>query len=68
MNTEPEAYLRRVVTEIKAARAADAGDAAAIAEALNAKGVTSRKGRPWTAATVKKFLASPGARRHGLEP
>jgi hypothetical protein len=34
----------------------------AIAEHFNAKGVTTRKGRRWTGATVVKFLGSPGAK------
>jgi hypothetical protein len=36
----------------------------AIADHFNAKGVTTRKGRPWTGATVAKFLSSPGAKRY----
>ena len=34
------------------------------ADHFNAKGVTTRKGRPWTGATVAKFLSSPGAKRY----
>ncbi|MEE8279416.1 MAG: recombinase-like helix-turn-helix domain-containing protein [Alphaproteobacteria bacterium] len=60
------AFMRRVVAEIEDARASGANDPGAIADALNARGFTTRKGRAWTAATVKKFLDSPGAKRLGL--
>ena len=63
---EVETYIRRAATEIASARAAGAADPAAIAEALNRRGFTTRKGRPWTEATVRKFLSSPGAQRLGL--
>ncbi|MCH9020336.1 MAG: methyltransferase domain-containing protein [Proteobacteria bacterium] len=36
----------------------------AIADHFNATGVTTRKGRRWTGATVAKFLSSPGAKRY----
>ncbi len=36
----------------------------AIAEHFNAKGLTTRKGRRWTGATMAKFLSSPGAKRY----
>ena len=36
----------------------------AIAEHFNAKGLTTRKGRRWTGATVAKFLSSAGAKRY----
>ena len=61
----PEAFIRRVVAEIDKARAAGADDPQTIAEALNARGFTTRKGRLWSAATVAKFLSSPGAKRYG---
>ncbi len=35
-----------------------------IAEHFNAIGLTTRKGRGWTCATVAKFLSSPGAKRY----
>lgn len=59
-----EAFVRRIVAEIEAVEAAGAPSPADIAEALNARGVTTRKGRGWTAATVRKFLSSPGAERY----
>jgi phosphoglycolate phosphatase-like HAD superfamily hydrolase len=58
-----EAFVGDLVAEIAAAEAAGITNAAAIAAHLNAVGLTTRKGRGWTAATVAKFLASPGARR-----
>jgi hypothetical protein len=59
-----EGFVRRLVAEVEDARAAGANTAQDVAAALNARGVTSRNGRTWTAATVAKFLASPGARRY----
>ncbi|MCH8213934.1 MAG: hypothetical protein IIC54_07665, partial [Proteobacteria bacterium] len=47
-----EAFMRRVVAEIEDARAAGASDPGRIAESLNARGFTTRKGRAWTAETV----------------
>lgn len=64
---EIEAFIRRIVAEILAAERAGVADPDAIADWLNAKGVTTRKGRGWTAATVRKFLSSPGARRFRAE-
>ncbi len=61
-----EVFMRRVVAEIEDARAAGASDPGRIAESLNARGFTTRKGRAWTAETVGKFLKSPGAKRFGL--
>lgn len=61
-------FIGRLVAEIEDVRRTGAADARAIAEALNARRVTSRKGRPWSAATVARFMESPGARRHGLAP
>lgn len=54
-----EAFVRRLVAEVEAGTTAPQ----AIAEHFNAKGVTTRKGRHWTGATVVKFLGSPGAKR-----
>lgn len=61
---EIEAFVRRIVSEIEAVEAAGATGAQAIADHLNAKGVTSRKGRHWTALTIAKFLSSPGAKHY----
>ena len=44
--------------------AAGTTEVQAIADHLNAKGVTSRRGRHWTGATVAKFLSSRGAKRY----
>jgi hypothetical protein len=63
---ESERYVGEVLAAIAAARAAGAGTDAEIAGALDARGITSRKGRRWTATAVAKFLASPGARRRGV--
>jgi hypothetical protein len=59
-----EAFLRRLVVAIEAAEAAGITTPDAIAERLNARGITTRKGRRWTAATAAKFLNSAGARRY----
>ena len=61
---EIEAFVRRIVREIEVVEAAGATGAQAIADHLNAKGVTSRRGRHWTGATVAKFLSSRGAERY----
>ncbi len=58
-----EAFVRQLVAEVEAAEAAGMTAPQAIAEHFNAKGVTTRKGRLWTGATVVKFLGSPGAKR-----
>ncbi len=58
-----EAFVRQLVAEVEAAEAAGSTAPQAIAEHFNAKGVTTRKGRRWTGATVVKFLGSPGAKR-----
>ncbi len=62
---ESERYIASVLAAIRAARAAGAATDTEIAAALDAKGLTSRKGRSWTADAVAKFLASPAARRRG---
>ena len=54
-----DVFVRRVLAEIEAALAAGAIDAESIADALNARGSTSRAGRQWTAATINKLLSSP---------
>ncbi len=59
-----EAFLRRLVVEVEAAEAAGMTAPQAIADHFNAKGVTTRKGRRWSGATVAKFLSSPGAKRY----
>ncbi len=60
---EIEAFLRQLVVEVEAAEAAGMTAPQAIADHFNAKGVTTRKGRRWSGATVAKFLSSPGAKR-----
>ena len=61
---EIEAFVQHLVVEIEAAEAAGMTAPQAIADHFNAKGVTTRKGRRWTGATVAKFLGSPGAKRY----
>ena len=61
---EIEAFMRHLIVEIEAAEAAGMTAPQDIADLFNAKGVTTRKGRRWTGATVAKFLSSPGARRY----
>ena len=60
-----EAFVRSIVVAIAAAREEGTATHEEIAEALNRRGLTSRKGRAWTGVMVAKFLASPGARRLG---
>ena len=59
-----EAFVRRFVVEVESAEAAGMTAPQAIADHLNTKGVTTRKGRRWTGVTVAKFLGSPGAKRY----
>ena len=59
-----EEFVRHIVAEIEAAEAAGMRAPEAIADHFNAKGLTTRKGRRWTSATVAKFLSSPGAKRY----
>ena len=61
---EIEAFVRHLVVEFEAAEAAGMTAPQAIADHFNGKGVTTRKGRRWTGATVAKFLSSPGAKRY----
>ncbi len=61
---EIEAFVRHVVVEVEAAEAAGMTAPQAIADHFNAKGITTRKGRRWTSATMAKFLGSPGAKRY----
>ena len=61
---EIEAFVRHLVGEVEAAEAAGMTAPQAIADHFNAKGVTTRKGRRWTGATVAKFLGSSGAKRY----
>ena len=61
---EIEAFVRHIVVEVEAAEVAGMTVPHAIAEHLNAKGITTRKGRRWTGATVAKFLSSQGAKRY----
>lgn len=62
--TEIEAFVRDIVARIEAAEAQGIASPAAIADHFNETGLTTRKGRGWTAETVRKFLASPGAKRY----
>ena len=64
---EIEAFVRHLVVEVEAARAAGMTAPQAIADHFNAKGVTTRKGRRWSGASVAKFLSSPGARRYSSD-
>jgi SAM-dependent methyltransferase len=61
---EIEAFVRRLVVAIEAVEASGITTPQAIAEELNAGGVTTRKGRLFTSAIVAKFLNSPGAKRY----
>lgn len=60
---EIEAFVRAIVREVEAAEAEGVTTPEALADRFNAKGLTTRKGRRWNAATMRKFLASPGAQR-----
>ncbi len=61
---EIEAFVRHLVVEVEAAEAAGMTAPQAIADHFNANGVTTRKGRRWTGATVAKVLSSRGAKRY----
>ena len=61
---EIEDFVRNIVAEIEAVEATGVDGDKAIADHLNAMGVTTRKGRAWTGDTVAKFLSSPGAKRY----
>ena len=61
---EIEAFVRHLVVEVEAAETTGMTAPQAIADHFNTKGVTTRKGRRWTSATVAKFLSSPGAKRY----
>ncbi len=61
---EIEAFVRGLVAEVEAAEAAGMTAPQAIAEHFNAQGITTRKGRRWTGASLAKFLGSPGAKRY----
>ena len=61
---EIEAFVRDIVVEVGAAKATGMTMPLAIAEYLNAKGITTRKGRRWTGATMAKFLSRQGATRY----
>ncbi len=62
-----EAFVRHLVGEMAAAEAAGITAPQAIAEHLNARGITTRKGRRWTGTIVAKFLRSKGAERYRSE-
>ena len=53
-NAEHEAFVRRVLAEVSALRDMGSSDYAALAVILNARGMMSRRGRPWTAVTLEK--------------
>ncbi len=57
-----EAFVRHLVVEVEAAEAAGMTTPQALDDHFNGKGVTTRKGRRWTGATVAKFLSSPGVK------
>jgi hypothetical protein len=59
---EIETFVRHLIVEVEAAEAAGMTAPQAIADHFNAKGVTARKGRRWTGATVAKFLGRPRAK------
>ena len=61
---EIEAFVRGLVAEVEAAEAVGMTSPQAIAEHFNAQGITTRKGRRWTGASLAKFLGSPGAKRY----
>ena len=61
---EIEAFVRGLVVEVEAAEAARMTVPQAIAEHFNAQGITTRKGRRWSGASLAKFLGSPGAKRY----
>ncbi len=61
---EIEAFVRGLVAEVEAAEAAGIIAPQDIADYFNAQGITTRKGRRWSGATVAKFLSSPGAKRY----
>lgn len=63
-NNEIEAFVRGIVARIEAAEASGITTPEALAAHFNATGLTTRKGRGWTAATVRKFLSSPAATRY----
>ena len=56
--------MRHIVAEVEAAEAAGMRTPQAIADHFNTMGITTRKGRRWSRATVAKFLTSPGAKRY----
>ena len=55
---EIEAFVRRLAVEVEAATAMGVTAPQAIAEHLNAKGVTTHKGRRWTASQLHDLLSS----------
>ncbi len=61
---EIEAFVRRLVAEVEAAEAAGLTAPQDIAEHFNAQGITTRKGRRWSGATMAKFLSSRGAKSY----
>lgn len=59
-----DAFVRRIAAEVRAAGPAGQMTHDAMAAHLNAAGLTTRNGRPWTGAIVEKFLSSPAAQEH----
>jgi SAM-dependent methyltransferase len=59
-----EAFVRNLVVLVETAEGDGIAAPEAIADYFNARGITTRKGRQWTGATVAKFLSSPGAKRY----
>ena len=65
---EIEAFVRNTVSRIEGSAAMGITTPDAIAAHFNETGVTTRKGRGWTAETVQKLLSSPGAKRYRTKP
>lgn len=65
---EIEIFVRNIVSRIEGSAAMGITTPDAIAAHFNETGVTTRKGRSWTAETVEKFLSSPGAKRFRTKP
>ena len=61
---EIEAFVRNLIVEVEVAEALGMTSPQAIAAHFNANGITTRKGRQWTGATMVQFLSSAGAKRY----
>jgi hypothetical protein len=64
LRQEIEEFVRHIVLEIEAGRAAGMTAPGTIADHLNSKGIRTRKGRRWTGVSVAKFLSSKGYKRY----